>query len=702
MAHLRAAILVLLVACGGGGGGGADAGPDAYIAEVFAPTAETRAYCPRDDAKVEARITELLGQLTLEEKIDLMHGASLSAVDGAWLLPGNQRLGIPGLRMLDGPRGVAVTSGKHATAFPVAMMRGATWDPELEARVGKAMAEEIKSVGANVLLAPTVNVLRHPRWGRAQETYSEDVVHMGEMAVAFVKGVQGAGVLASVKHFAANSIENTRYQVDVKIDERTLREIYLPHFGRVVRDAQVASVMSAYNQVNGFWGDQNAHLLTDVLRDEWKFAGFVESDWVLGTHGDATSVLAGLDVEMPYALKFGGLFGALESGAISQRRIDVSVRRILRAQFCYGLDGQTPAEDASARETPAHLALAREVAQRGLVLLENKGVLPFAADVHSIVVAGRNADVENIGDTGSSAVSPSKVITALAGLRERAEVKTLSGSVLTAEDEATVRAADAVVVVTGLQASDEGEFSLGAGDRASLALPPEEVQLIHTLAALHSKVVVVLEGGAAILTSDWDGEVEGLLFAFYPGSEGGHALADVLFGDVAPSGRLPFSIPVAEADLPPFDNESLTVSYGYFHGYRHLAHEGVKARYPFGYGLGYTRFEYSDLAVNASGDSLVADVTVTNTGAAAGIETVQLYVGAPGSRVERAPRDLRAWTQVSLAPGASERVRLEVPRDDLAFWDVDVGAWEVEPLSYVANIGAHAEDAGLSATFVLH
>jgi len=711
------AFALVLMACSGDDAVGptVDAGADAHMAHMplpFAPTAATRAYCgARDDDAIEARITTLLGQLSLGDKIDLMHGNALSTSDGVWLLPGNPALGIPGLRMLDGPRGVANSSGKHATAFPVGAMRGATWDPELEQRVGAAMAKELRSASGTVLLAPTMNILRHPRWGRAQETYSEDVHHMGEMAVAFVRGVQGEGVLASAKHFAANSIERTRHEVDVQIDERTLREIYLPHFGRVVGEAQVASVMSAYNSVNGLHCDQQTHLLSDILRREWGFAGFVESDWVYGTHGDADSVLAGLDVEMPYPIKFIGLYDAVVMGKLKEDDIDTSVRRLLRAQLCYGLDqAGPPVDDPSARETAEHLALAREVARRGTVLLRNQaGVLPFAAGVHSIVVAGRNADVKNIGDEGSSAVAPSHVVTALAGLRERAgagvTVTALTGTTLTPADEVVVRAADVVVVVTGLQASDEGELTLGAGDRVSLDLAPEEVQLIHALAAIHPAVVVVLEGGSAIVTSGWDSEVEGLLFAFYPGEEGGHALAELLFGDAAPSGRLPFSIPQAEADLPPFDNVSTSVTYGYFHGYRQLLHEGVKARYPFGYGLSYTRFAYSALALDATtvapDGTLGADVTVTNTGSVMATETVQLYVAALGSRVERSPRDLRAFTQVTLAPGANERVHLDVPVAELAFWDVDAVAWQVEPLTYEVHVAADAEDVGQVAAFVV-
>ena len=698
-----------------------DAGIDAtrtYVPEPFTPTAATRAYCGGfDDDAIEARITAALAQLTPAEKVALTHGSALGLVDGVWRVEGNVRLGFPGLRMLDGPRGVSAFTGKTATAFPVAMMRGATWDPALEERVGRAMADELRASGGDVLLAPTLNILRHPRWGRAQETYSEDVFHLGELGVAFIRGVQSGGVLASAKHFAANSIKNTRHTVDVQLDERTLREIYLPHFRRAVVDGHVASVMSAYNRVNGLYCDQNAPLLTEILKEEWQFAGFVESDWILGTHGDVDSMRAGLDIEMPNDRNFRRLPAALANGTFEERELDASVRRILRAQLCFGLDTRTPIDDPSGRETTAHLALAREVAERGLVLLHNapadgaapgaSPVLPFGASVRRIVVLGRAANVENIGDTGSSNVLASDVVTAVEGLTAGAgagvSVTHLTGAILDAAARTTVGAADVVVIVTGLLARDEGEFTVGAGDRARLTLDPEEVALIRSVAAIHPAVVVVLEGGAAVTVTDWEDEIEGLVFAFYPGAEGGHALADLLYGRIAPSGRLPFSVPEREADLPPFDNVSPTVTYGYFHGYRHLAHEGLTPRHAFGSGLSYTLFAYSELALSATtladGETLEATVLVTNTGSVAARETVQLYVAALGSRVERAPHDLRAFAQVMLAPGASERVTLRVPASDLRFWDVVMSRWELESIDYEARVGASSEDIRLTAMF---
>ncbi|GAB5544629.1 MAG: hypothetical protein SangKO_043890 [Sandaracinaceae bacterium] len=710
----RVALLTvsLLVACDGptrvDDAGVLDAGPpDAgrvYVPEPFSPTAATRAYCPLDDDAVEARITELLAALSLREKVAMMSGEAVAIVDHAWRTDGVERLGLPGFAMLDGPRGLSAFSNLRGTAFPVGMARGATWDPALEREVGAAMARELRSVSADVLLAPTINLLRHPRWGRAQETYGEDTHHVGEMGVAFIEGVQSEGVLASAKHFAANSIEDTRHTVNVEIDERTLREVYLPHFRRAVQEAQVASIMSAYNQVNGLYCDLNAHLLNDILKGEWEFAGFVESDWILGTHGDVESVRAGLDIEMPNDANFRRLRAAVLNGAMAESEIDASVRRILRAQLCYALDPAVRGvDDPSARETDAHLALARRAATESVVLLENDGVLPLAADA-TLFVAGRAADVENIGDEGSSRVRPSDVVTVVEGLEARGVAFThLAGTTLDAAQEAAARAADVVVVVTGLLAEDEGEAEIGGGDRESLEVPADEVALIRALAALNPNVVVVLEGGAAFTVSDWSGDARALMMAFYPGQQGGHALADLLFGDASPSGRLPFSMPAREADLPPFDNTSETVRYEYLHGYRHLASEGTAAAYPFGFGIGYTTFTHDNLTLSSetidADGTLELTVDVINAGATRGRDVVQLYVAAEGSRVSRAPWDLRAFASVELEPGARETVTLRVPVRDLAFWDEATGAWEVERVAYTARVAHHAEDPGLSAAF---
>ncbi|MFO0629581.1 MAG: glycoside hydrolase family 3 N-terminal domain-containing protein [Polyangiales bacterium] len=711
-------VLLALVGCGGGSAapdasgvdGGVDGGVDAtvgYEPARFTPTAATRSYCRgADDDAVEARITDLLRALPVDEKVRLLAGAGVVAMDRSWRVPGIESLRVPGLRMLDGPRGLSAVTRAPATVFPVAMARGCAWDPSLERRVGEAIAEEVRSVGADVLLAPTMNVLRHPRWGRAQETYGEDPTHLGEMAVAFIEGAQSRGVLASAKHYAANSIENTRHSVDVRMDERTLREVYLPHFRRAVVEARVASVMTAYNRVNGAWADQSTHLLRDILKGEWGFAGFVESDWILGTHGASSSVRAGLDLEMPSPLNFRRLPAEIAAGMLTVRELDDSVRRVLRAQFCYGLDARPfVADDPGRRGTAAHRALAREAARAGLVLLRNERVgerpaLPFGPEVRRLAVLGRNADVENLGDRGSSNVVAAEVVTALEGLRTRAGVTVTHVTTLDDAGEAAVREADAVVVVTGLQADDEGEGEIGAGDRASLALRESEIARIRGAAALNPRVVVVLQAGAAVTVDPWNDEVEAVLFTGYPGEEGGHALAEVLFGEASPAGRLPFVIPVREADLGDFDNTSPTVTYGYLHGYRLLASRGVRARYDFGHGLTYTRFAHRDVRASTGevtlGGVVEVSVEVRNEGAARGVDVVQVYASAEGATVLRAPRDLRGFARVELDPGESRRVTVTVRGADLARWDEAGARWVLDPGRYTLRVGAHATDEGVT------
>jgi beta-glucosidase len=641
--------------------------------------------------------------MNLDEKIAQMHGTM--AVDGIWRTTRNERLGIPELAMTDGPRGVGALTGK-ATAFPVAMARGATWDPELERRVGQAIGAEVRGKGGNVLLAPTINILRHPRWGRAQETYGEDTYHLARMAVAFIEGAQSE-VVASVKHFAANSIENTRFSVDVRMDERTLREIYLPHFRAAVREAAVGTVMTAYNQVNGFFASENAHLLRDILKGEWEFEGFVESDWLLGTRSTVPAALAGLDIEMPSPNFFGdNLLDAVEDGSVPEATIDEAVRRILRVDFCFGLDlEREPLEPEQRIGSSAHTELAREAAREGIVLLRNReAILPLDPN-QSVAIVGALAGVANLGDTGSSNVSPTYVVTPVDGIGARAARSVYVGSHdnLSTGDLEQVAAADTAVVFVGLTAADEGEGVVSAGDRVRLELSEQQEQLVRDVAAANPRTVVVLEGGSAIVVESWVDATAAVLMAWYPGQEGGNAIAEILFGEADPSGRLPISFARSEDDLPEFDNVSPVVDYGYFHGYRWLDLMRIEPRWPFGHGLSYTTFSYADLTASAAtvaADGTVAfEVDVTNTGMRPGVETVQLYVAAVGSAVARAERDLRGFAKVALEPGETRTVRLELAVGDLAYFDEGRSAWRVEPTDYIAAVGSSSRDLPLQTTF---
>ncbi len=651
---------------------------------------------------LEERVDQLLSEMTLEEKVAQMSGTTvISGLYGTelWNVPGVERLGIPPFKMSDGPRGVGVHDG--STAFPVGIARGASWNPELERRVAEAQGRELRAIGGNVLLAPTINNLRHPSWGRSQETYGEDVHLLSRFAVASVQGLQKY-VLANPKHFAANSIERTRFQVDVSLDERTLREIYLPHFRAAVHEGGAASIMSAYNSVNGQFCGENEVLLREILKGDWAFDGFVISDWTFGTH--PSSALNGLDIEMPTGYFFLSLLTQVRSGDVPEEVVDDAVRRMVRKKLQYRLDEPSPV-DESVIASDEHLALAREAAVDGSVLLKNdSNALPLdRSTLTRIAVVGELADAINIGDNGSSNLRPSFVITPLQGIvdlvGDDVAVDHIGKDVLDEADLAVVEAADAVIVVTGLTFEDEGEGLIGAGDRIDLGLSPERVALIQAVAGANARTIVVLEGGGAITMGDWVPDIEALLMVWYPGQMGGHAIADLLFGIANPSGKLPITFPTSLDQLPEFDNESLAVTYDYFHGYRYLDRNGTDPEFPFGFGLSYTRFSIRNLRASQAqakaGDVVRFSVDVTNDGAVAGAEVVQLYVTYPDSSVERSVRELKGFAKVMLEPGATETVELELPVNDLAYYDVAASAWALEALEHQVLLGTSSRDLPL-------
>jgi beta-glucosidase len=663
-------------------------------------------FCGDGAARVEERLDGLLADMTLEEKVSQMHGAVLQR---GWRTAAIERLGIPGLGMLDGPRGVSAIAGGVGTSFPVGIARGATFDPDLEERIGEAIGREVRAKGADVVLAPVVNIVRHPRGGRTQESYGEDTTHLGIMGTAFVRGAQ-RHVIASVKHFAVNSIENTRFVLDVGVDERALREVYLPHFQRTIERGHAASVMSAYNKVNGSYCAENTHLLHDVLKEDWGFRGFVESDWIVGTHSTVPSLTAGLDIEMPSGVFYADpLIEAVETGVVPAAAVDAAVRRVLRTQLCFRLDTDPAVLDDTIPANAGHVSLARRVAEESLVLLKNDAsTLPLdRTQLASLAVVGTLADVENLGDVGSSIVNPSAVVTLLVGIVGAAPAVTVThvvGPPLDPADAAVVAAADAAIVVVGLTKDDEGEGFITHGDRDSLVLPRSQDDLVAATAVLNPRTIVVVEGSGPVLMP-WLDDVGAVLMAWYPGQEGGAAIAEALFGDVVPSGKLPLSFPRAEADLPPFDPVSLSVAYDYWHGYRHLDRLGVTPLFPFGFGLSYTTFAFTNLtaapATVQAGGHVRITVDVTNTGAVTGTEVAQLYVGYQGSAVERAPRDLKAFTRVGLAPGETQTLVFDLPTADLAYYDVAAKAWVIEPITYAAWVGNSSRATPLTASFAV-
>jgi beta-glucosidase len=665
-------------------------------------------------AEREERIDALLAELRPEEKVAMLSGhgfmRQIAEAGGRYCASlyhigaGNERLGIPPLRFMDGPRGIAMGS---STCFPVSMARGASFDVELERRIGDAIGRELRAHGGNLFGGVCINLLRHPAWGRAQETYGEDPFLLGELGAALVRGVQHHNVVATVKHYAANSMENARFQVDVRLDERPLREVYLRHFERCV-DAGAGAVMSAYNQVNGAWCGHNRELLTRILKQEWGFQGFVYSDFVLGCRGwDAFP--AGLDVEAPDTQHFGEqLAQAVERGDVGRERLDDGVRRVLRSLFATlaAPDPEPYGPEQIACE--AHVALAREAAQKSIVLLRNQGALPWdERALRRVLVLGELADRDNLGDHGSSRVYPPAVVTPLAGLRAAlpADCELLHEP---GDDPERVRAlaagADAVLIGAGYTHLDEGEFipapmsgtdhAVG-GDRLELGLPAAQQALVRAAAEGNPRTVVALMAGSAVLVEGWGERVGAILMLWYPGMQGGAALADVLLGRVNPSGRLPFSVPRRAEDLPYFDRDAKSIRYDLWHGYTRLEREGIAPAFPFGFGLSYTRFAYAEptAALDADGERLQVEVEVANTGDRAGETVVQAYAGWVEPDPEQPRQRLCGFRRVALAAGERRRVDLGVRLRDLAWFDPECGAWRLGAERWRIRLGGSSAAA---------
>ncbi len=651
-----------------------------------------------------------------------------------------ERLGVPGIAFADGPRGCVVG---NATAFPVSMARGATWDPQLEERVGEAIGAELRAAGANLTGAVCVNVLRHPAWGRAQETYGEDPHHVGELGAALTRGLQ-RHVMACVKHFACNSMENARFSVDIAVDEVALHEVYLPQFRRIV-DEGVASVMTAYNAVNGEWCGQSPALLSDVLRTEWGYEGFVISDWIFGLRDAATSVNAGLDIEMPYRMVRAQHLGeALERGEVSWDAVDASVTRMIATMLRF--DSVLSASDpgGEALGSPPHRELAREVAARSVVLLRNEPVsgspvLPLRPDAR-VALIGRLADTVNLGDGGSSDVWDLDCHTIADGLRDALGAAHVAGVAVddgTDPGRAAQAAADAdvAVVVVGYTYADEGEyigetdsalfelfpptddpglvgrfrtsiadlpptakpehlsdrprgFSSG-GDRTSLALHAADVALIRKVAAANPRTAVAIQVGSAVVISDWVEGVPAVVQCWYGGAQAGPGLVDVLLGKVNPSARLPFSVPVDEADLPPFDRDAASFTYDRWHGWWHLARTGTVPAFPFGFGLSFTEFELTDVAISADEGALIVSCMVHNLGEVDGADVVQVYAELPDPD---APNRLVGFARVEVAAGAAARCEIAVPLDRLATRDPALHAWVLATGLHRFVVGRHSAD----------
>ncbi|WP_232662852.1 glycoside hydrolase family 3 C-terminal domain-containing protein [Pseudonocardia sp. TRM90224] len=636
--------------------------------------------------------------------------AALSIGSSVWDTAAVPEHDIESITLSDGPHGLRyqpadeqddLIKGRPATCFPTASALGSSWDEGLAAEVGAAIGVEARASGVAVVLGPGVNIKRTPLCGRNFEYFSEDPFLSGRMGAALVEGLQSQQVGASLKHFAANNQETERLRISADVDERTLREIYLPAFEHIVTTARPWTVMCAYNKVNGTFASQHRELLTGILRDEWGFDGLVVSDWG-AVHDRVAAMIAGLDLEMPpnTGISDRAVVEAVADGSLAEDVLDESVRRLLR------LVEQARERKPATADLDAHHTLARRAAAESMVLLKNDGgVLPIADSAGlTVAVLGEMATVPRYQGAGSSLVSATRVdipLDALAAALPAATVR-LAGS---ASD---VSGADVAVAFLGLPPAVESE----GFDRADIDLPADQVALLEAVAATGVPVVVVLCNGSAVRTSTWDHHTAAVLECWLGGQAVGSAVADVLTGAVAPSGRLTETIPLRLQDSPSFLNfpgEEGHVRYGegVFVGYRGFDASDTAVAYPFGHGLTYTEFTYSALDVSVAGSAdegtlaITVAATVTNTGARAGQEVVQLYVGDPVASVARPPRELKGFTKVRLGPGEHTTVTFPLAARDLSFWSIAKPGWLLEPGEFTIAVGASSRDLRLSATITV-
>ncbi len=663
-------------------------------------------------------IDRLLTELTVAEKASLTSGSAF------WFTAPVERLNIPKIMVSDGPHGLraqpedsdhlGLGGSLPATCFPTASAVASAWDPDLLRRIGQALASEARACNLSVILGPGVNMKRSPLCGRNFEYFSEDPFLAGELAVGIVDGIQSRGVGTSVKHYAANNQETDRLRVDAQIDERTLREIYLPAFERVVKAAQPWTVMCAYNKVNGQSASENTWLLTTVLREEFGFQGLIVSDWGAVYHR-VPALLAGLDLEMPPALGRSpeAVAAAVEAGEVPIEVLDARVRTVLELVA----KGMPVLDLDESFDQDAHHALAREAAAASVVLLKNDGLLPLAADAR-IAVVGEFARTPRFQGAGSSQVNPTRVDVLLDELRAvYGEVPFAAGygigetgndAALLAEAEQVAGSADVVVVVIGLPGADESE----GFDRTHMNLPANQLAALAAVAAVNPHVVVVLVNGSTVVLGEVTPHANALVEAWLGGQAAGGAIADVLTGTVNPSGRLAETFPHRLEDNSsylnfPGDEQVVRYGEGLFIGYRGYDKCHQDVAYPFGFGLSYTSFALSDLNVTTRGTvaegtlAATVTVTVTNTGAVGGAEVVQVYVQDVESSVARPVRELKGFTKVSVAAGASEQVTIELDQRAFAFWSNRHHGWAVEAGEFVIAVGANSRDLPLTETVMV-
>jgi beta-glucosidase len=650
-------------------------------------------------------IQSIISQMTLEEKAALCTGAS------AWTTTPVERLGIPEMIVSDGPHGVRrvpdvnsmAIESLPATCFPTASCLASSWDVDLLRKMGEALAEECIALNVNVLLGPGANMKRSPLGGRNFEYFSEDPYLAGEMAASFINGVQSKGVGTSLKHYAANNQEFQRFSISAEVDERTLREIYLPAFEKAVKQAQPWTVMCSYNKVNGTFASEHHHLLNEILKNEWGFDGLVVSDW--GAVRDRVAALkGGLDWEMPgpQDRRVKTVVEAIRSGELDEAILDESVRRILRIVF---KTNETP--KVGTFDVDAHHELARKIAAEGMVLLKNNGILPLKGQQH-IAVIGRAAENAHFQGGGSSHINPTRVAMPFKELQTRAGDAELTYAEGYPTDNSfhqemidqavsQAKSADVAVLYIALPSFKESE----GYDRPDLDLTEQQVALIKAVAKIQPKTVVVLNNGAPVAMSAWIDDVSAVLESWMMGQAGGAAIADVLFGKVNPCGKLAETFPLKLSDTPAYINwpggaGEVHYGEGLFIGYRYYDAKQMPTLFPFGYGLSYTTFAYSNPKVSAirfkDVDGVTVTVDVTNTGNVAGKEIVQVYVHDQKSGLVRPQKELKGFAKVELQPGETKSVSIQLDFRAFAYYHPEYNQWITEDGDFDLLIAASAAD----------
>ncbi|WEV66234.1 MULTISPECIES: exo-alpha-(1-_6)-L-arabinopyranosidase [unclassified Bifidobacterium] len=644
-----------------------------------------------------------LDDFTLEEK------ASLTSGGDSWHLQAIADKGVPGYMVTDGPHGLrkaANSSGSFetksvpATCFPPAAGLSSSWNPQLVDEVGRAMGEECVQEQVAVILGPGVNIKRSPLGGRCFEFWSEDPYLSGHVAVGMVTGIQSEGVGTSLKHFAVNNQETDRMRVSANVSERAMREIYFPAFEYIVKTAQPWTVMCSYNRINGVYAAQNHWLLTDILRKEWGFKGIVLSDWG-ADHNRVDALNAGMNLEMPPTDTDSQIVDAVRDGRIDVVQLDRMASGVLDLM---GKAHKSMSAEGYRYDVDAHHETARRAAQESIVMLKNEGgILPVGKDRH-LAVIGEFARTPRYQGGGSSHINPTRLSSFLDALSSRgiqfdfAPGFTLDDKPqdeqLTKEALNTVKGADTVLMFIGLPDEMESE----GGDRTSLDLPAKQIDLLTQVSAINSHVVVVLSNGGVVSVAPWRDKAQGILESWLLGQAGGEALADIIEGDVSPSGKLAETIPMKLQDDPTIMNwpggaRNVDYGEGVFVGYRYYDTFDKPVAYPFGYGLSYADFKFSDIEVDKTGScAALVEVTVTNTSNVAASQTVEIYVAPGQSEVQRPRHELKGFKKVFLKSGESKTVSIQLDARSFAYWSDEYHDWHVEPGVYGIEVGTSSRD----------